>query len=94
MKGEVENVFCAVRPPGHHAEPNRSMGFCLFDNVAIAARYAMEAYGVERVAIIDFDVHHGNGTEAAFFNDPSVLMCSIFNIRSTPIAGLIQLAIW
>jgi acetoin utilization deacetylase AcuC-like enzyme len=88
MKGEVENVFCAVRPPGHHAEPTRSMGFCLFDNVAIAARYAMETYGMERVAIIDFDVHHGNGTEAAFFNDPSVLMCSIFQHPFYPYSGL------
>ena len=88
MKGEVENVFCAVRPPGHHAEPTRSMGFCLFDNVAIAARYAMETYGIERVAIIDFDVHHGNGTEAAFFNDPSVLMCSFFQHPFYPYSGL------
>jgi acetoin utilization deacetylase AcuC-like enzyme len=88
MKGEVENVFCAVRPPGHHAEPTRSMGFCVFDNVAIAARYAMETYGIERVAIIDFDVHHGNGTEAAFFNDPNVLMCSFFQHPFYPYSGL------
>ena len=87
MKGEVENVFCAVRPPGHHAEPTRSMGFCLFDNVAIAARYAQEAYGIERVAIIDFDVHHGNGTEAAFKNDPRVLMCSYFQHPFYPYSG-------
>ena len=86
MKGEVENVFCAVRPPGHHAEPTRSMGFCLFDNVAIAARYAMETYGIERVAIIDFDVHHGNGTEAAFLNEPRVLMCSYFQHPFYPYA--------
>ena len=88
MKGEVENVFCAVRPPGHHAEPTRSMGFCLFDSVAIAARYAQEAYGIERVAIIDFDVHHGNGTEAAFFNDPNVMMCSFFQHPFYPYSGL------
>ncbi len=88
MKGEVENVFCAVRPPGHHAEPTRSMGFCLFDNVAIAARYAQEAYGIERVAIIDFDVHHGNGTEAAFINDPHVMMCSFFQHPFYPYSGL------
>jgi len=88
MKGEVENVFCAVRPPGHHAEPTRSMGFCFFDSVAIAARYAMETYGIERVAIIDFDVHHGNGTEAAFLNDPSVLMCSFFQHPFYPYSGL------
>lgn len=88
MKGEVENVFCAVRPPGHHAEPTRSMGFCVFDNVAVAARYAMEEYGISRVAIIDFDVHHGNGTEAAFFNDSNVLMCSFFQHPFYPYSGL------
>ena len=88
MKGEVENVFCAVRPPGHHAEPHRSMGFCIFDNVAIAAEYAMQEYGLERVAIIDFDVHHGNGTEAAFSNDPRVLMCSFFQHPFYPYSGL------
>jgi acetoin utilization deacetylase AcuC-like enzyme len=88
MKGEVDNVFCAIRPPGHHAEPTRSMGFCVFDNVAVAARYAQEAYGIKRVAIIDFDVHHGNGTEAAFFNDPSVMMCSFFQHPFYPYSGL------
>jgi acetoin utilization deacetylase AcuC-like enzyme len=88
MKGEVDNVFCAVRPPGHHAEPHRSMGFCLFNNVAIAARYAIEKYGLERVALIDFDVHHGNGTEAAFINDPHVLMCSFFQHPFYPYSGL------
>ena len=88
MKGEVENVFCAVRPPGHHAEPHRSMGFCIFDNVAIAAEYAMQQYGLERVAIVDFDVHHGNGTEAAFLNDPRVLMCSFFQHPFYPYSGL------
>jgi len=88
MKGEVENVFCAVRPPGHHAEPTRSMGFCVFDNVAIAARYAIEEYGIERVALIDFDVHHGNGTEAAFINDPHILMCSFFQHPFYPYSGL------
>jgi acetoin utilization deacetylase AcuC-like enzyme len=88
MKGEVENIFCAVRPPGHHAEPNRSMGFCIFDSVAVAARYAIETYGIERVAIVDFDVHHGNGTEAAFFNDPHILMCSFFQHPFYPYSGL------
>ena len=87
MKGEVENVFCAVRPPGHHAEPTRSMGFCVFDNVAVAARYAMKEYGIERVAIIDFDVHHGNGTEAAFLDDAQVLMCSFFQHPFYPYSG-------
>ena len=87
MKGEVENVFCAVRPPGHHAEPTRSMGFCLFDNVAIAARYAMETYGIERVAIIDFDVHHGNGTQEIFWHDSSVLYASTHEMPLYPGTG-------
>lgn len=88
MKGEVENAFCAIRPPGHHAEPHRSMGFCVFNNIAIAARYAISEYGIERVAIIDFDVHHGNGTEAAFYNDPRILMCSFFQHPFYPYSGL------
>jgi acetoin utilization deacetylase AcuC-like enzyme len=88
MKGEVENAFCAIRPPGHHAEPTRSMGFCVFNNIAIAARYAISAYGIERVAIIDFDVHHGNGTEAAFYDDPKILMCSFFQHPFYPYSGL------
>lgn len=88
MKGEVDNAFCAIRPPGHHAEPHRSMGFCVFNNVAIATRYAIEKYGLERVAVIDFDVHHGNGTEAAFINDPNVLMCSFFQHPFYPYSGL------
>jgi acetoin utilization deacetylase AcuC-like enzyme len=88
MKGEVENAFCAIRPPGHHAEPTRSMGFCVFNNIAIAARYAISEYGIERVAIIDFDVHHGNGTEAAFYDDPKILMCSFFQHPFYPYSGL------
>ena len=88
MKGEVENAFCAIRPPGHHAEPTRSMGFCVFNNIAIAARYAISAYDIERVAIIDFDVHHGNGTEAAFYDDPKILMCSFFQHPFYPYSGL------
>jgi acetoin utilization deacetylase AcuC-like enzyme len=88
MKGEVNNAFCAVRPPGHHAEPHRSMGFCVFNNVAIATRYAIEKYGLQRVAVIDFDVHHGNGTEAAFIDDPHVLMCSFFQHPFYPYSGL------
>jgi len=88
MKGEVENVFCSIRPPGHHAEPTRSMGFCFFDNVAIAARYAIKEYGLERIALIDFDVHHGNGTEAAFLHDPHVLMCSFFQHPFYPYSGV------
>ena len=88
MQGEVNNAFCAIRPPGHHAEPHRSMGFCVFNNVAIATRYAIETYGLDRVAVIDFDVHHGNGTEAAFINDPHVLMCSFFQHPFYPYSGL------
>ncbi len=77
MRGEVRRAFAAVRPPGHHAEPDRSMGFCLFNNIAIAARYLQQAHHIERVAIVDFDVHHGNGTQAAFEADPSVLFVSL-----------------
>ncbi len=88
MQGEVNNAFCAIRPPGHHAEPHRSMGFCVFNNVAIATRYAIEKYDLDRVAVIDFDVHHGNGTEAAFINDPHVLMCSFFQHPFYPYSGL------
>lgn len=88
MQGEVNNAFCAIRPPGHHAEPHRSMGFCVFNNVAIATRYAIEKYHLERVAVIDFDVHHGNGTEAAFIDDPHVLMCSFFQHPFYPYSGL------
>jgi acetoin utilization deacetylase AcuC-like enzyme len=88
MKGEVNNAFCAVRPPGHHAEPHRSMGFCVFNTIAIATRYAIEQYDLDRVAVIDFDVHHGNGTEAVFIDDPHVLMCSFFQHPFYPYSGL------
>ena len=77
MNGQVKRAFAAVRPPGHHAEPDRAMGFCLFSNVAIAARYLQRNHGVGKVAIVDFDVHHGNGTQAAFEDDPSVLFVSL-----------------
>jgi acetoin utilization deacetylase AcuC-like enzyme len=77
MNRRVRRAFAAVRPPGHHAEPDRSMGFCLFNNVAIAARYVQQIYGVQRIAIVDVDVHHGNGTQVCFDNDPHVLFCSI-----------------
>ena len=77
LRGSVRRAFAAVRPPGHHAEPDRPMGFCLYANVALAARYVQRAYGVERVAIVDFDVHHGNGTQAVFDADPSVFFCSL-----------------
>jgi acetoin utilization deacetylase AcuC-like enzyme len=78
IAGSIDNAFCAVRPPGHHATPSTPMGFCLFNNVAIAARHALEVHGLERVAIVDFDVHHGNGTADAFRGDPRVLMASFF----------------
>ena len=87
MKGEVENAFCSVRPPGHHATRSRSMGFCIFNNVAIAARHAIHVHGIERVAIIDFDVHHGNGTEDIFSGDPHVLMASTFQHPFYPYSG-------
>ena len=74
--GDADNAFCAVRPPGHHAEPERGMGFCLFNNVAIGARHARATHGLQKVAIVDFDVHHGNGTQAAFENDPDTLFAS------------------
>jgi acetoin utilization deacetylase AcuC-like enzyme len=76
VSGEAQSAFCIVRPPGHHATPNRGMGFCLFNNIAIAARYAQRRYGVERAAIVDWDVHHGNGTQEIFYRDPSVFFFS------------------
>jgi acetoin utilization deacetylase AcuC-like enzyme len=87
IAGEAENAFCAIRPPGHHAMPSHAMGFCLFGNVAIAARHAMEVHGLKRVAIVDFDVHHGNGTEAAFRDDPRVVMVSFFQHPFYPYSG-------
>jgi acetoin utilization deacetylase AcuC-like enzyme len=78
LNGEIDNAFCSIRPPGHHARPSEPMGFCLFNNVAIAVRHALDVRGLERVAIIDFDVHHGNGTAESFHDDPRVLMASFF----------------
>ncbi len=84
--GETERSFCAVRPPGHHAEPDTAMGFCMFSNVAVATR-AAQAAGLKRVAIVDFDVHHGNGTQAAFENDPTVMVASIHQSPLYPGTG-------
>lgn len=76
MAGEAKNAFCAVRPPGHHAEPETAMGFCLFNSVAIGAEQARKVHGLKRAAVIDFDVHHGNGTQAAFWNQPNLFFAS------------------
>ncbi len=87
MTGLVDHVFCAVRPPGHHAEAGRAMGFCLLNNVAIAARYVRKRYGLQRVLIVDWDVHHGNGTQHSFENDPSVLFFSTHQYPHYPGTG-------
>ncbi len=87
MNGQVDHVFCAVRPPGHHAEAGRAMGFCLFNNVAIAARYVQKKYGLTRVLIVDWDVHHGNGTQHSFEADPSVLFFSTHQYPHYPGTG-------
>jgi len=88
LAGEIDNAFCSIRPPGHHATPDKSMGFCLFNNVALAAHYALDQHGLERIAIVDFDVHHGNGTQAAFEHDPRVLMVSFFQHPCYPFSGV------
>ncbi|HSV35292.1 MAG TPA: histone deacetylase family protein [Ramlibacter sp.] len=87
ISGELENAFCAVRPPGHHACRDRAMGFCFLNNIAIAARYALDRRGLQRVAIVDFDVHHGNGTEDIVAGDERVLMVSFFQHPFYPFTG-------
>jgi acetoin utilization deacetylase AcuC-like enzyme len=87
MSGRQNNAFVAVRPPGHHAETSRAMGFCFFDNAAIAARHAQRKYGISRAAIVDFDVHHGNGTQEIFWADPTVMYCSTHQMPLFPGTG-------
>ena len=87
MNGVVQDAFCAVRPPGHHAERARAMGFCFFNNIAVAAAHALAHHKLERVAIVDFDVHHGNGTEQIFLDQPRVLFCSSFQHPFYPHSG-------
>lgn len=87
MHGDSDTAFCAVRPPGHHATAGASMGFCLFNNIAIAAAHALDQHGLERVAIVDFDVHHGNGTQAIFYNDPRVAYFSSHESGLFPNSG-------
>jgi acetoin utilization deacetylase AcuC-like enzyme len=87
MEKKVSVAFCAVRPPGHHAERHRAMGFCYFNNIAVGAAHALDAHGLDRVAVIDFDVHHGNGTEDIFQEDPRVLFCSSFQHPFYPFTG-------
>jgi acetoin utilization deacetylase AcuC-like enzyme len=90
MTGKVANAFVATRPPGHHAETATPMGFCLFNNAAIAARHAQKQHGAERVAIVDFDVHHGNGSQDIFWNDPTVMYCSTHQMPLYPGTGAVS----
>jgi acetoin utilization deacetylase AcuC-like enzyme len=87
MSGKAENAFCNIRPPGHHAERGRAMGFCIFNNVAVGVAHALAHHGLKRVAIADFDVHHGNGTENIFHDDPRVMLCSTFQHPFYPYRG-------
>ncbi len=87
MAGEADNAFCAVRPPGHHSEPDRAMGFCLFNNVAVGALHARAKHGLHRIAVVDFDVHHGNGTQAAFWDDPDLFYASTHQMPLYPGTG-------
>jgi acetoin utilization deacetylase AcuC-like enzyme len=87
MKGEIKKVFCAIRPPGHHAEPDKAMGFCIFNNVAIGAAYALKRHGLKRIAIVDWDLHHGNGTQDAFYESCEVLYVSLHQFPFYPGTG-------
>ena len=91
IDGELDNAFCAVRPPGHHATRDAAMGFCFFKNVAVAARHALDVRGLKRVAIVDFDVHHGNGTEDIIAGDERVLMASFFQHPLYPGSGAVPM---
>jgi acetoin utilization deacetylase AcuC-like enzyme len=90
MAGQADNAFCAVRPPGHHAEPSRAMGFCLFNTVAVAALHARAAHGAKRVAVVDFDVHHGNGTQDAFWSDKDLFYASTHQMPLFPGTGALS----
>lgn len=90
LSGEIRSAFCLVRPPGHHALPSRGMGFCLFNNVAVAAKYAIRRKGLEKVMIIDWDAHHGNGTQDMFYDDPSVLYVSLHQYPHYPGTGWVD----
>lgn len=87
MRNEVKNAFCCIRPPGHHAHKNRAAGFCIFNHVAVGVAHALDVYALERIAIIDFDVHHGDGTENIFKDDPRVMLCSTFQHPFYPGTG-------
>jgi len=90
VAGKANNVFCAMRPPGHHTERARPMGFCIFNHAAIAARYAQRKHGLGRVAVMDFDVHHGNGTQDIFWSDPTLMYCSTHQMPLYPGTGAVS----
>jgi acetoin utilization deacetylase AcuC-like enzyme len=87
MSGKHKKAFCNIRPPGHHAERNRAMGFCIFNNIAVGAIHALQTHGIKKIAIVDFDVHHGNGTEDIFKDNPAVMLCSSFQHPFYPYSG-------